>query len=98
MQTASIAERVNLTFKRMMLRCFTKNRTYRYIDVLPNVVASYNATPYRSLNNTVPRDVNEFNKYDLSAYMYIIPLHKEKSEKDERIKESTAKGKQTVRF
>ena len=96
---ASIAERVNLTFRRMMFRYFTKNRTYRYVDVLQNLVASYNATPHRSLNNTAPKDVNETNKYDLWAYMYIKPIHKEKRvRKKKESKKAQRKGSKQFAF
>ncbi|XP_071151810.1 uncharacterized protein [Mytilus edulis] len=93
---ASIAERVNLTFRRMMFRYFTKHRTYSYLNVIQNLVASYNATPHRSLNNTAPKDVNEKNKYDLWAYMYIKTPPKEKRirEKKETLKVQRKRGKQ----
>ncbi|VDI27454.1 Hypothetical predicted protein [Mytilus galloprovincialis] len=41
---ANIAERVIQTIKNMMFRYFTKQRTHRYIDVLPDIIKSYNAT------------------------------------------------------
>lgn len=70
---ANIAERVIQTLKNMMFRYFTKQRHHRYIDVLQDLVKSYNASPHRSLNNTAPKDVNQDNEADLWAYMYLKP-------------------------
>lgn len=70
---ANIAERVIQTIKNMMYRYFTKNRTHLYVDVLQDIVESYNATPHRSLNNVAPKDVNKDNEADIWAYMYLKP-------------------------
>ena len=42
---ASIVERFNRTLKTRMWRYFTKHQTWRYIDVLHDLVLSYNNTP-----------------------------------------------------
>ena len=42
---ASIVERFNRTLKTRMWRYFTKHQTWRYIDVLQDLVQSYNNTP-----------------------------------------------------
>ena len=68
---ANYVERVIKTLKTMMYRYFTKYRTYKYIDKLQDFVRSYNATPHRSLNGLAPKDVNESNKVQLFAYMYL---------------------------
>ena len=68
---ANIAERVIQTVKNMMYRYFTKNRTHRYINILQDIVKSYNATPHRSLNNIAPKDVSKDNEADIWAYMYL---------------------------
>lgn len=70
---ANIAERVIQTIKNMMYRYFTKNRSHRYIDILQDMVNSYNATPHRSLNNMAPNAVNKNNEADIWAYMYLKP-------------------------
>ncbi|CAC5369839.1 unnamed protein product [Mytilus coruscus] len=67
---ANIAERVIQTIKNMMFRYFTKQKTHCYIDVLQDIVKSYNATPHRSLNNIAPKDVK---LADIWAYMYLKP-------------------------
>ncbi|CAC5362576.1 unnamed protein product [Mytilus coruscus] len=47
---ANIAERVIQTIKNMLQRWITKHGTHRYIDVLQDIVKSYNATPIEVLN------------------------------------------------
>lgn len=76
---ASHAERVILTLRRMIFRYLNKQHTDRYIDVLQQLVQSYNATPHRSLNNTAPKDVKESNEDNLWAYMYLKPYDKQDS-------------------
>ena len=73
---ANIAERVIQTIKNMLQRWITKHGTHRYIDVLQDIVKSYNATPHRSLNQLAPKDVNKQNEADVWAYMYLKPKKK----------------------
>jgi hypothetical protein len=68
---ANYSERVIQTLKSRLYRYFTKNRTKRYKDVLPDVVQSYNETPHRSLGNISPKDVNKRNEVDVWAYQYL---------------------------
>lgn len=70
---ANVVERVIKTIKNMMYRYFTKQRTHRFVDVLQDIVNSYNATPHRSLNNIAPKDVNEENEAGIWAFMYLKP-------------------------
>ena len=46
---ASVVERFNRTLKTRMWRYFTKHQTWRYIDVLQDLVQSHNNTPHRSI-------------------------------------------------
>ena len=55
----------------MMYRMMRKNRSYRYIDQLQNLVDNYNASPHRSLGYIAPKDVNKQNEADIFAYMYL---------------------------
>lgn len=61
---ANVVERVIKTIKNMMYRYFTKQRTHRFVDVLQDIVDSYNVTPHRSLNNI---------EADIWAFMYLKP-------------------------
>ena len=46
---ASLIERFNRTFKNKMYKYFTAKNTLSYIDVLPQLVSSYNNTYHRSI-------------------------------------------------
>ncbi|KAJ8316756.1 hypothetical protein KUTeg_005702 [Tegillarca granosa] len=59
----------------MMYRYFTKSRTYRYIDILQDIVSTYNSTPHKSLNNIISKDVTKLIEADLWAYMYLNPAN-----------------------
>ena len=64
-------ERTQRTLKEKLFRMMRHKRTYRYIDELQNVVASYNATPHRGLSGMAPDDVNKKNEADVWAQMYL---------------------------
>lgn len=70
---ANYAERVIQTLKARMYRYFTKNRTKKYINVLNDLVQSYNETPHVSLNSIAPRNVTKSNEADVWAYQYLKP-------------------------
>ena len=55
----------------MMYRMMRKNRSYRYIDQLQNLISNYNQSPHRSLGYIAPNDVNKQNEADVFAYMYL---------------------------
>ena len=57
----SVVERFNRTLKTRMWRYFTKHQTWRYIDVLQDLVQSYNNTPRRSIGKA-PSQVNPQNQ------------------------------------
>ena len=47
---ASVAERFNRTLKTKMWKYFTHTNTYRYVDVLQDLLLSYNNTYHRSID------------------------------------------------
>ena len=57
---ASVVERFNRTLKTRMYRYFTWKGTLKYIDVLPELVESYNNSYHRSIQRT-PASVNKDN-------------------------------------
>ena len=57
---ASIVERFNRTLKERMWRYFTYSKDYKYIDILDDLVNSYNNTYHRSIKCT-PNSVNKKN-------------------------------------
>lgn len=60
----AIIERFNRTLKTKMYRYFTKNNTYRYLDVLEKLVASYNNTVHTTIG-LPPSKVNPTNIYSV---------------------------------
>jgi len=54
----------------MIYRYFTAKQSYRYIDVLPDLVQNYNDSPHRSLNGFAPSLVNKTNEDEIRYLMY----------------------------
>lgn len=81
-----------------MYRYFLKNRTYRYVDVLQDLVTSYNQRPHRSLGKRAPATVAKENAYEVRLISYLstkkkIPIvNKSKLEKTNK---SLIKNKRT---
>ena len=48
-EKSSIVERWNRTVKRIMFKYFTANNTYKYIDVLQDIIRKYNNTYHQSI-------------------------------------------------
>lgn len=84
---ANYAERVIRTMKNMMYSYFLKNRTYRYVDVLQDLVTSYIQRPHRSLGKRAPATVTKENADEVRLISYLsrkkkIPIvNKSKLEK-----------------
>jgi len=57
----SIVERFNRTLKTRMYRAFTDRKSYRYVDILQNLVDGYNSSKHRSIG-MAPNDVNLANQ------------------------------------
>ena len=66
---ASVVERFNRTLKQKMYRYFTAKRTRRYVDVLPDLVHSYNNTYHRSIG-MAPSKVTTDNEDQVRAQLY----------------------------
>ena len=67
---AALVERFNRTLKERMWRIFTKQGSYKWLDILPKVVHSYNHTPHRSLNGRSPAEVNKSNESNVWLQQY----------------------------
>jgi hypothetical protein len=74
---ASLVERFNRTIKQRIYRYLTYKNTYRYVDVLPDLVQAYNRSWHRSIG-MAPADVGPEDEKRLAARLY--PL------KDKKIK------------
>ena len=67
---ASVIERFNRTLKTRMWRYFTAHNTFRYLDVLPALVDSYNRTPHRTLEGRTPDSVGPDNQLEVWRRVY----------------------------
>jgi len=66
---ACIAERFNRTLKSKMWRYFTQNNTRRYVDVLQQLLDSYNSTSHSTIKMS-PVDVNDSNLLEVYHNIY----------------------------
>lgn len=90
---ANYAERAIKTIKGRIFKYFTKNQTYKYIDILQDIVYSYNRTFHRSIQMT-PIEVNKDNEDEVWQRLY-LPFKKPKSENVHRKK---SKPKSVYKF
>jgi len=66
---ATVVERFNRTLKEKMFRYFTHNNTRRYLDILNDLLYSYNNTHHRSIG-MAPLQVNRDNENFVRARLY----------------------------
>ena len=64
-----MVERFNRTLKGRMYRYFTAANTLKYVDILPDLVAGYNADRHRSIG-MAPRDVTVANEGQVWYQLY----------------------------
>ena len=69
MVKASYAERAIKTLKSKIIRYMTHKQTRRWIDILPDITASYNSTYHRSIKRA-PRSVKAQDSVDLWNLQY----------------------------
>ena len=95
---ASIVVRFNRTLKTRMWRYFPKQQTWRYIDILQDLVRSYNNTPHRCIG-MAPSQVSTKNQEEVWQRLYGhdgegVP----KLRVSDRVRVSKYKGKATRRI
>ena len=61
---ASLVERLNRTIKAKMWRYFTHVGNNQWLNVLPKLITSYNASVHRMIG-MAPQDVNKHNEFEL---------------------------------
>ena len=91
---ASVVERFNRSFKGKMYKCFTAKNTLTYIDVLPQLVKSYNNTYHRSIKMK-PTQVTKTNEAKVWETLYGDDVHKPirfKFAVEDRVRISKVKG------
>jgi transposase InsO family protein len=59
MSKAAVAERANKTIQVLIYKYLTDRETLRYIDVLPQLVATYNGRGHRTLKNMSPDEADK---------------------------------------
>ena len=80
--------------KALMYRYFTNKQTYKYDDILQDLVYNYNHSPHRSLNGRAPADINKTNEIKVWNELYIDTLiPKPKRKKSIKKKKSYKKYK-----
>jgi len=79
-EKSSVVERWNRTMKERMLKYFLANNTYRYIDVLKDLVKRYNETKHSSIGMTPieASDPSNENKIRIKLYPNLPLLSKPK--------------------
>ena len=70
---AAIVERFNRTLKERLWRYFTSRNTLHYLDVLDDLVNSYNNTYHRSIKRS-PASVNQANQQEVWLELYGDPI------------------------
>ncbi|KAJ8310472.1 hypothetical protein KUTeg_005863 [Tegillarca granosa] len=71
---ANYIERLNRTFRTLLYRYFQQNNTYKYLDVLDDLITTYNNRPHRSLDYHTPNSVTKENSFKFWHTQYIPPL------------------------
>lgn len=66
---ASVIERFNRTLKEKMYRYFTANRVKRYLNVIQDIVHSYNHSFHRSIK-TIPANITVMNEESIRKILY----------------------------
>lgn len=78
---ANYAERLILTLKRRIYKYMQYKNTFKYLDVLQDIVHSYNNTYHRSLQRT-PASVNKGNEDNVRLEQYLIRKSSVKNKKN----------------
>ena len=90
----SIVERFNRTMKTKIWKHFSKTRSYRYIDVLPQIIKSYNNAYHRSIKMK-PKEVTTDNTNVVRRNLYkdVKPSFTYRFKVGDKVKVSKAKGR-----
>ena len=94
---ANYAERCIKTLKHKLFRYILKKQSYRYLDVLQDVVQSYNGTVHRSLG-VAPKDVRTDNEDEIRLQQYLLRTKNQKKATIPKRKRFKFKTGQTVRI
>ena len=87
--------------KNLMYCYFIKNISYRYVDVLQDLVTNYYQRPHRSLGEHAPATVNKKNADEIRLISYLSTKKKNptaNTNKSEKPNESMSKKKRYKRI
>ena len=92
-----ICERFNRTIKRILYQYLTHHRTDRYLDVLPQIQATYNSRVHRIIGMTPMEATKEANQYTLrnrqeQRFMKFFPKQSPKFKPGMLVRVSKTKG------
>jgi hypothetical protein len=94
---ANYVESFLRTLKRRLWKIFQYRSSYRYIDILPKVIDSYNRTPHSSLNGLAPADIDSENERQLWYQTYFPPKKYQSAFRDARKHHTGPIGKRPKR-
>eukprot|EP00732_Lithocolla_globosa_P001254 Lithocolla_globosa_v1_NODE_591_length_3661_cov_41.346644.p1 type:complete len:354 gc:universal NODE_591_length_3661_cov_41.346644:876-1937(+) len=77
---ASIVERFNRTLKGRMYKYFDVTQSFRYIDVLDDLLEGYNNSYHRSIKMK-PSEVNQDNEHQVLSSLYSDDVHMDRQPK-----------------
>ena len=83
---ANFSERVIRTLKAMMYRYFSHKETYKYKDILQDLVLNYNNSPHTTLGGLAPNKVMKDNEAKIWKLMYVDVL-KPKPKRQVKVKQ-----------
>ena len=90
---ASHAERLIRTLKERLFRVFTRQSSYRWLEILPDVIKAYNNSYHRGLKH-VPSKVTKTNEADIwiKQYSDLVKATKTKFKIGDKVRISKYKG------
>ena len=94
---ANYAERLIKTLKHKLFRYMMKRRTQRYVDVLQDMVQSYNHTVHRSLGQA-PASITQDTEGESRLQQYLLRTVKSKKATIKSKKKPTVKSKKPDRY
>ncbi|CAC5402757.1 unnamed protein product [Mytilus coruscus] len=93
----AIVERSIRSLKSILYRYFRHNQTYKYVNVIQDIVKGYNARPHRSLGGFSPIEVNKQNAGEVRLSVYLA-RHPKKREKKVVKKTKSKSRKKSFRY
>ena len=84
---ASIVERFNRTLREKLNRYFTHSGKKRWVDILPNIISTYNKTKHIGIFNRTPESITEETEFDLWMEKHRQDENSEWRKRDEKMLE-----------